>query len=120
MHWRSWTGWRATTRSVLDLRVGELIYSARTAAGLTQKQLADRMGTGQSAVARLEDADYQGHSLNMLKRVARALGYRVHLEFEKLPERKAETRQVRAQPAGGRSGSGSTRVKHGRLRAKGA
>ena len=47
-------------------QVARMIYDARTAAGLTQKQLADLIGTQQSTIACLEDADYRGHSLSML------------------------------------------------------
>lgn len=61
--------------------VASAIYDARTAAGLTQKQLAERIGTHQSAIARLEDADYDGHSLKMLQRIAGALGKRIDLRF---------------------------------------
>jgi hypothetical protein len=35
----------------LNAIVAQLIYEARTARGLTQKQLADRVGTKQSAIA---------------------------------------------------------------------
>ena len=55
-------------------RVASLIYEARTAAGLTQAELAARVGTRQSAIARLEDADYEGHILTVLERIARATG----------------------------------------------
>ncbi len=57
------------------------IYQLRTSRGLTQNELADRVGTTQSVIARLEDADYEGHSLRMLRRIAEALGARlsVHL-----------------------------------------
>jgi transcriptional regulator with XRE-family HTH domain len=59
-----------------------MIYAARTAAGLTQKQLADLIGTQQSTtVARLEDADYEGHSLSMLRRIAEALNKRLVVRF---------------------------------------
>ena len=54
-------------------RVAELIYHARMHAGISQAELAKRVGTRQSVIARLEDADYEGHSLAMLRRVARAL-----------------------------------------------
>lgn len=54
-------------------QVAELVYQARKRTGLTQAELARRMGTTQSVIARLEDADYEGHSLTMLRRVATAL-----------------------------------------------
>lgn len=57
------------------------IYEARTAAGLTQKQLADLVGTNQSVISRLEDADYDRHSLAMLDRIATALNRRVEVRL---------------------------------------
>ena len=65
----------------LNAIVAQLIYEARTARGLTQKQLADRVGTKQSAIARLEDADYDGHSLSMLQKIAGALNQKVEIKF---------------------------------------
>jgi ribosome-binding protein aMBF1 (putative translation factor) len=65
----------------LNAQVARMIYDARTAAGLTQKQLADLIGTQQSTVARLEDADYEGHSLSMLRRIAEALNQRLEVRF---------------------------------------
>ena len=56
--------------------IAQLVYDARTEANLTQKELAAKVGTSQPAIARLEDADYQGHSLRMLQRIAKALGKR--------------------------------------------
>ncbi|MGA7414408.1 MAG: helix-turn-helix domain-containing protein, partial [Bryobacteraceae bacterium] len=53
----------------------------RTKAGLSQRELAKRVGTSASAICRLEDADYQGHSLYMLKRIAQALDQRVEIRF---------------------------------------
>ena len=50
--------------------VARQIYALRTRAGLSQKELAERIGTTQSAISRLEDADYEGHSLSMLRRIA--------------------------------------------------
>jgi ribosome-binding protein aMBF1 (putative translation factor) len=65
----------------LNAHVARLIYEARTAAGLTQRQLADLVGTKQPDIARLEDADYQGHSLTMLHRIATALNQRLQIDF---------------------------------------
>lgn len=65
----------------LNAAVAQLIYEARTRAGLTQQELADRIGTKQSVIARLEDADYEGHSLSMLQRIARALNQRVEINL---------------------------------------
>ncbi len=64
-----------------NLRIAEQIYELRTAAGLNQKDLARRIGTTQSVISRLEDADYDGHSLAMLERIALALGHRLCIHF---------------------------------------
>jgi ribosome-binding protein aMBF1 (putative translation factor) len=61
-----------------NAQVARMILDARTAAGLTQQALADLAGTTQPVIARLEHADYEGHSLAMLRRIARALNR--HLE----------------------------------------
>jgi transcriptional regulator with XRE-family HTH domain len=63
------------------MSVSAELFEARTKAGLTQKQLADRAGMRQSAVARLEDADYAGHSLTSLWRIASALNKRVEVRL---------------------------------------
>ncbi|MGB8698994.1 MAG: helix-turn-helix transcriptional regulator [Thermosynechococcaceae cyanobacterium] len=65
----------------LNARVAQIIYDARTQAGLTQQQLANLIGTKQSVIARLEDADYEGHSLSMLQRIAQALNQRVEIQL---------------------------------------
>jgi len=65
----------------INLEVAQMIYDGRNAAGLTQSQLADRVGTSQSAIARLEDADYEGHSLSMLRRIGEALNQKIEIRF---------------------------------------
>ena len=70
--------------SSLNARVAQIIYDARKDANFTQQQLADLIGTTQSVIARLEDADYDGHSLSMLARIAAALNQR--LEIKMLPQ----------------------------------
>ncbi len=61
--------------------IAEQIYDLRTQAGLSQKQLAEKIGTTQSVISRLEDADYNGHSIQMLERIADALHYRVEIRL---------------------------------------
>lgn len=61
--------------------VARQVYELRTKAKLTQKELADRVGTTASVISRLEDDDYQGHSLAMLRRIAAALNKRVEIRF---------------------------------------
>jgi predicted transcriptional regulator len=65
-------------------RIAQMVYDVRTAAGMTQKQLADAIGTTQSVISRIEDAEYDGHGLAMLRRIAKALGQRV--EIRMVPE----------------------------------
>jgi DNA-binding XRE family transcriptional regulator len=57
------------------------IYKLRQDAGLTQAELANILGTQPSAICRLEDADYEGHSLAMLRKIAKALNKKVKITF---------------------------------------
>ena len=57
------------------------IYALREQAGLTQKSLAKLVGTTASVISRLEDSDYEGHSLTMLKRIAAAVNKRLEIRF---------------------------------------
>lgn len=57
----------------VNAEVARLIFELRKDAGLSQGELADLIGTTQSVISRLEDADYDGHSLTMLTRIAEAL-----------------------------------------------
>ena len=61
--------------------IAQQIYDLRTDAGLTQRDLAKLVGTQPSAICRLEDADYDGHSVTMLQRIAFALNRRVQVKF---------------------------------------
>jgi ribosome-binding protein aMBF1 (putative translation factor) len=61
--------------------IASQIYGLRQKAGLSQAALARRIGTQQSVISRLEDADYDGHSLAMLNRIASALEKRVQIRF---------------------------------------
>jgi DNA-binding XRE family transcriptional regulator len=61
--------------------IARKIVEMRLAAGLTQRQLAKAVGTTASVICRLEGADYEGHSLGMLRRIAAALERRVEIRF---------------------------------------
>ncbi len=61
--------------------VARQIAKLRTKAGLTQQQVAKLIGTAPSVISRLEDADYEGHSLSMLRRIATALQARIQIRF---------------------------------------
>ena len=65
----------------VDALIGQVIHAARVEAGLTQQQLAKLVDTTQSVISRLEDADYHGHSVAMLRRIAEALGKRLEIRF---------------------------------------
>ena len=71
----------AVERESFNANIAVQIYEARQAANLTQAQLAERIGSHQSVIARLEDADYDGRSLSMLWKIARALGCTLSVEL---------------------------------------
>ena len=75
-------------RETVNVQVAQLIYDARTKAGLTQRQLAALIGTSQPNIARLEDADYEGHSLTMLQRIAKALNQRLEISLRPAERRR--------------------------------
>ena len=54
----------------------------RTKANLTQKELADKMGVSEKAVARIEETPNEKQTMGNIKAYANALGYRVFLHFE--------------------------------------
>lgn len=64
-----------------NITIAEQVYTLRTQANLSQKKLAELVGTTQSAISRLEDADYDGHSLTMLRKIAAVLNHRVQVRF---------------------------------------
>ncbi|MEW6152711.1 MAG: helix-turn-helix transcriptional regulator [Actinomycetota bacterium] len=69
-----------------DLALGQLIYDLRTEAGFSQRELAERMGTSQSVISRLEEGGGARNRIDTLARVARALGRHLVVSFpEKVP-----------------------------------
>lgn len=71
----------AVENEAFNSKIARQIYEARTTAKLTQTELAKRVGTQQGVISRLEDADYGGHSLTMLRKIAKALDCRLSVEF---------------------------------------
>ncbi|HMS49610.1 helix-turn-helix transcriptional regulator [Candidatus Neomicrothrix sp.] len=64
-----------------DLDLGQLMYDLRTEAGLSQRELADRMGTTQSVISRLEEGGGAKNRIDTLARVATALDRHLVLSF---------------------------------------
>jgi transcriptional regulator with XRE-family HTH domain len=58
------------------------LAALRKRAGLSQKELARKLHTTQQQISRLESPGYEGHSLSMLRRVARALRAEVQVTLE--------------------------------------
>jgi len=69
--------------------IGVMVKKARTVAGLTQAQLAARAATTQAVIARIEGGKAFTASLDLLDRIARALGGRLSVEFEGIRTRAA-------------------------------
>jgi transcriptional regulator with XRE-family HTH domain len=79
------------------------VLKARAESGLTQAEVAERVGTTQSAIARLESATPKhSPSIATLQRYARALGYRleVRLVKQQRPIRRSAARAAKAPRAG--------------------
>ena len=67
------------------------LAALRKDSGLSQKELAKRVGTSQQQISRLESPSYEGHSLSMIRRVVEVLGatVRVQIQRKKQPRRHA-------------------------------
>jgi transcriptional regulator with XRE-family HTH domain len=78
-----------------DLALGQLIYDLRTAAGLSQRELAERMRTTQSVISRLEEGGGARNRIDTLARVATALDRHLVVSFpEKVPAKLKDAVQV--------------------------
>jgi len=87
----------AETRAgvVQGLALGQLIYDLRTEAGLSQRELAERMGTTQSVISRLEEGGGARNRIDTLARVATALDRHLVVSFpEKVPAELKDAVQV--------------------------
>jgi ribosome-binding protein aMBF1 (putative translation factor) len=91
---RSATYRKAFARSLHQIDLAVLVREMREGAGLTQAELARKVGTTQSAIARLEDAEYTGRSLTTLQRIAIVCGVALKLHAEKKPHFEREVALV--------------------------
>ena len=63
------------------LEVAYRLIALREKLGLTQAQLADKIGISQQGLARLESMNYKGHTLQSLNKIARACGKKLRINF---------------------------------------
>jgi ribosome-binding protein aMBF1 (putative translation factor) len=90
---RASAAYRAEQRRLAQFEaLARLVIKHRAALGITQEELARRVGTSYSAISRLESGRHKT-SVETLQRVAEGLGVRLVLGFESGP-RKAPTREV--------------------------
>ena len=57
------------------------VYDLRQKAGLTQKELAELVGTKQSNIARIESADYKSYTWKTLEKITKALKARLEIRI---------------------------------------
>jgi DNA-binding XRE family transcriptional regulator len=79
-------------RTRQELALGRKIRALRESRGLSQAQLARALGTQGPAISRIEDADYDGHSLRILRKIADYFDQHLVVSFE-------PKRQVRGKAA---------------------
>ncbi len=77
---------------LVNIEAAQLLYDMRSEAGLSQRELARRVGTSASAINRLESADYDGHTIAMVRRIATALNRRLELRAVPIKTAPAKTR----------------------------
>ena len=77
--------WKGFEEEVQKLAIGEQLSRLRQEAGLTQAQVAQRVGTTASAISRYENADYDRYELRTLQRIVRACGGRLDITLEPGP-----------------------------------
>jgi ribosome-binding protein aMBF1 (putative translation factor) len=69
-----------------EFQLASMMIEARARAGLTQEELAARMKTKQTVIARLESGRVKP-STRTLERIARATGHRLRICFEPVSAR---------------------------------
>lgn len=65
----------------IRIDIGQKVYDIRTLADMTQRQLGDLAGVGETTIDELEQVDYEGDALAMLVRIAAALSRKVEIRL---------------------------------------
>ena len=68
-------------RELTRLQLANQILKLREEGELSQAQLAKKIGTHQSAIARIEKSTYHGYTVAMLAKIAAAAGARLEVRF---------------------------------------
>ncbi len=76
---------------IVNVEAAQLVYDLRRKAGLSQRELAKKVGTTASVICRMEQADHES-SLPMLRRIAGALNRR--LELRAVPLKRPTNRKI--------------------------
>jgi ribosome-binding protein aMBF1 (putative translation factor) len=78
---------------IVNVEAAQLVYNLRRNAGLSQRELAKKVGTTASVICRMEQADYEG-SLPMMRRIAGALNRRLELRAIPIGTRSRKTAKI--------------------------
>ena len=69
----------------IKAEIAQQIYDLRESAGLSQKQLGEKIGATPTIIDNLEMTDYEDHQLGdailMLKHIAKAVGKQIEIQF---------------------------------------
>lgn len=79
----------AFQKELSRIRLADQITELREKRGWTQADLARKVGTTQSGIARLENPGYRNYSLKTLEKVAQALGARLVVGLQEVGRRAA-------------------------------
>ena len=89
-------------QELVNIEAAQLIYDMRTKVGLSQRDLARKVGTSASAINRLESDDYQGHTVAMVRRIALALNRKLELRAVPIKKRPSARNAARGRESGAR------------------
>lgn len=84
-------GWdEMTAEEELNMQIGQAVYDMREAVGLSQADLAKLVGSNQATISKVENADYGGNAMEILKRVCFALHTPIRISCPRPKSRKRD------------------------------